>query len=651
MDNLLNLKKQILFYISQKSVNRSLVLSGDWGAGKTHFIKNDLINFLEDSGKETIYVSLFGLDNLEQLSGNIILNSQTKMGKILSFLASRVSLNLDLPIVGLNVKHNEKKKEKLKFKPNQVLIVDDLERSKIDLLELLGYFNNLNENCNVPILLICDKHKLKIAIKNKDEYLFPKSYDERTLEPIRTKTTNEMSEIRKYWDKCICKIFNFESYIVKQHKFNIFNNMLGEAFSVLNKSKIKLISQYFMYDIGYQGNINWRMFQNSIINFNVFLDYYELNLSKLSELFIEKTILYFYFDQIYSDLTLENDYSYNHYAFAEVSIDLSVWNNIIKSINGDWEKMDKDDIIFIANKFKSFQSLTSKYAINDFIYAKNHSLKKDITLIANIHKDIDNIDATALVDVFWPMIYRLIEIRNKFTTIKEKYKIETVINSLIKVLIDKCSKEFFQSLPDIQQISPIHSRLLPLYSDENEKITDELEEIYEGLEKEFYIFVKKKLVRSFNFNDIDKSCIEIEEILDYHQLIFQKFKGHKEDDCKIKISFNEIFDIITPQDLFDKIVKTSPTNIKKLTVFLKRIKMDFYIVDFNTDFKERLLQLLTDYIDKLRSANLSELLENVEKSESINFFIDELNKVYNNSDFSNIIPSQKVVPLTKIKKK
>ncbi len=381
--NLDVLKKQILFYVSQKSINRSLLLNGSWGSGKTYFIKNYLKSFLKDSGKTVIYVSLFGLDSIEEISKNIILKSETKIGKALSFLGSRLSLNLSLPFGSVNLSGKNKKKDELKFKEDHVLVIDDLERSKINLIELLGYFNNLNENCNIPILFVCDNTKLKITLNGKDEYLFPEEFDKRTFEHKKNKIPDGMKESKKYWDKCIFKILNFESYISKENRQDILCSMLENGVLTVPKEKSKLVCKYFMYDVGNQWDINWRLIQNALVNFNAFLNHYQLDLKKLSELFIEKTIIYFYFNELYSDLTLENNYSYNHYAFSEVSIDLSVWNNIIKNVNGKWEILDIDNVLFIVKKFKSFQNLTTKYPINDFIYFRNHSIKADLIFITH----------------------------------------------------------------------------------------------------------------------------------------------------------------------------------------------------------------------------------------------------------------------------
>lgn len=49
----------------QQDTHSALMITGEWGSGKTHFIKNDSAfkNYIDvySPGKETLYVSLNGL--------------------------------------------------------------------------------------------------------------------------------------------------------------------------------------------------------------------------------------------------------------------------------------------------------------------------------------------------------------------------------------------------------------------------------------------------------------------------------------------------------------------------------------------------------------------------------------------------------------
>jgi hypothetical protein len=54
-------------YLLAGKTQYALLLSGEWGVGKTYFVKNTLIKDLPDRF-EYIYISLFGISSLEKLN-------------------------------------------------------------------------------------------------------------------------------------------------------------------------------------------------------------------------------------------------------------------------------------------------------------------------------------------------------------------------------------------------------------------------------------------------------------------------------------------------------------------------------------------------------------------------------------------------------
>ena len=75
------LNRYIKHYIEKDRTGRALMLTGPWGIGKSYYIKNTLIPFLEkkENGKHTcIVVSLYGLSSLQEVSKAIYLESRIK---------------------------------------------------------------------------------------------------------------------------------------------------------------------------------------------------------------------------------------------------------------------------------------------------------------------------------------------------------------------------------------------------------------------------------------------------------------------------------------------------------------------------------------------------------------------------------------------
>ena len=61
----------IFNYLINDKTNTALLLDGEWGTGKTYYIKNVLIPFIEEKKKQVVYVSLYGIENTESLSKTI----------------------------------------------------------------------------------------------------------------------------------------------------------------------------------------------------------------------------------------------------------------------------------------------------------------------------------------------------------------------------------------------------------------------------------------------------------------------------------------------------------------------------------------------------------------------------------------------------
>ena len=67
------LVESILDYVRADYTDYAIMINGEWGSGKTHFWNNKVRNKIESlrlNGKKytTIYMSLYGISNLEEIS-------------------------------------------------------------------------------------------------------------------------------------------------------------------------------------------------------------------------------------------------------------------------------------------------------------------------------------------------------------------------------------------------------------------------------------------------------------------------------------------------------------------------------------------------------------------------------------------------------
>ena len=71
------LVESILDYVRKPYTDHAIMINGEWGSGKTYFWNNKVKNKIESTeidGKryKTIYMSLYGISNLDDISKKIL---------------------------------------------------------------------------------------------------------------------------------------------------------------------------------------------------------------------------------------------------------------------------------------------------------------------------------------------------------------------------------------------------------------------------------------------------------------------------------------------------------------------------------------------------------------------------------------------------
>lgn len=180
-----SVSEKILRYISDKEKNQALLLTGDWGSGKTYYIKNMLAEKLEGdkSGNKfkIIYISLYGMNSLTGLQhllrsklieAGCVKQDSISKGKHLVASVSNVFKNINLSAMGVGINIGVSdiiNVENLMDYENVVLIFDDLERcTSINLQDVVGFINNFTEHKNVPVIIAADGSKLEYIAEYKD---------------------------------------------------------------------------------------------------------------------------------------------------------------------------------------------------------------------------------------------------------------------------------------------------------------------------------------------------------------------------------------------------------------------------------------------------------------------------------------------------
>ena len=59
-------------YLENNKTNSAIMLTGEWGSGKSHYIKNELVPYIENSDdKKCIIVSLYGINQVDDINKSI----------------------------------------------------------------------------------------------------------------------------------------------------------------------------------------------------------------------------------------------------------------------------------------------------------------------------------------------------------------------------------------------------------------------------------------------------------------------------------------------------------------------------------------------------------------------------------------------------
>lgn len=156
--------KSVNEYI-KSNVTQVLMIDGEWGSGKTHFIKNKLKKYLKNEKvmENVVYVSLYGFSTTDEIIKAVYISySNERLGQDTGIVINKIlkygsafagSINIDInKLPGID--------EMIELK-NTVLIFDDIERCHININELFGYINSFVEHKGIKVLLIANDKEVR----------------------------------------------------------------------------------------------------------------------------------------------------------------------------------------------------------------------------------------------------------------------------------------------------------------------------------------------------------------------------------------------------------------------------------------------------------------------------------------------------------
>lgn len=174
----------IINYVDENIYNYAVMIDGEWGCGKTHFIKERLCDELEKHEKDKvktqqeykpkgiIYLSLYGVKSLEEVSKQILMESYlAKTGKAKGILkkgaevaGTMLPMLFDVikPVTGLELESENVSNALGGFLSvkDSILIFDDLERCNCPVNEILGYINTYVEHDGMKVIIVANQKEI-----------------------------------------------------------------------------------------------------------------------------------------------------------------------------------------------------------------------------------------------------------------------------------------------------------------------------------------------------------------------------------------------------------------------------------------------------------------------------------------------------------
>ena len=179
------LNKYIKHYLEKDKTHSAIMLSGGWGTGKSYYIQNELDKYLEvDGRKRCVIVSLYGLKDVSEISKAIYLELRIQpwLKKVKSWISKTCgkffknktfTCETTSAVYGIGktllkgfvnskmeISIDDKDLKRLFESVNlsdKLIILEDIERSEINPLQLLGYVNGLVEHDNIKVMLVANE--------------------------------------------------------------------------------------------------------------------------------------------------------------------------------------------------------------------------------------------------------------------------------------------------------------------------------------------------------------------------------------------------------------------------------------------------------------------------------------------------------------
>lgn len=260
------IKEIIIDYVKDDRKKQAVLLDGEWGCGKTFFVNKVLRSELEKD-YQVFQISLYGISNVDKIQdiiyskwlesmleektgklghlGNLLTKGIDIFGKsAISFIESKLGTE------GSATEAGKEALDKIIGKNKKlILIFDDIERCQINIIELMGFLNNLCENNEYKLILIANEKEIN---RENDDILIAIKYGIALNNRLDVdnlfdkKTTSNADKINKEHLKAITDYYFSEKTTFERTREKLigltipYNISIEESFDEIIKENIKL---------------------------------------------------------------------------------------------------------------------------------------------------------------------------------------------------------------------------------------------------------------------------------------------------------------------------------------------------------------------------------------------------------------------------
>lgn len=591
-------------YLKEKEISQSILITGIWGCGKTHYWKNILSSKIKQCNLIPIYISLNGLKDKQEILNKLslkIINNQTNgfiNSKTIKATTNILKIGLNTVSAGtLNLKKldlNISLSDFLSMQKldNCVLCFDDLERYTGNISDVLGIINDFTEQKHIKTIVLANIDKIKNTINSNTKDTDSNNKEQSTTQNEDINNFNIIKE--KFFAKIIAfpDDRNTKKYILEE----IINEMdisektflLENAELILNIMKQAKTSNYRVIKI-LLNDFSYFYSENILNQINDKNTFYEIKKHFFKYLLCSGLVIYINdlsIDDI-NNLKTDNNFDIlqkfnadniilrflnkfylgnfeSAYIFPSI-IDYHLTSKIdIKKLNDEIKK-------YTPKKYKNYEYLTS--GTSEYLYLKDEEFDKIIN-----NDLIDDIKNGNVHYAYYDELFI------KYCSLSEDKLIDKPYNELKKIFIaglNKIQQEKKQNpVTDDDYLYPLRDKYDSNFKKNTAFLLYEIEKTHNILEENFY----------------SKKSIELREKLKNDTSSFIDYLSPMKNSHYEDINY-PLFSNFDEKDLFDILSNMTNKDIWEFTnVIIGRYKYGGISSYYNYDCK--FLKKFSQYVQK-----------------------------------------------------